>query len=435
MSLLSLAAETPPDDKVEIIDEQIEDICWDEKYDLVGITCMTAAAPRAYEISDKFRSRGIPVVLGGMHPTLCPGEAIEHADAIVVGDAEGVCLKVLGDARRKRLGGVYRNDGQAALQSQKLLPRHLLESEKYATIHAVQATRGCPNRCDFCAVSAFHHATHRQRPVEEVVEEVSKIPGRFFIFVDDNLAADEDYARRLFLALIPLKKKWVTQSTLSIAEDPEFVRLAAEAGCIGLFVGLETFSGKNLNAVDKAFNRVEKYREAIRLFHSHGIGVEAGVVFGFDDDEPGVFEKTIKLLDQLEIDIIQVSIFTPLPGTRRFSAMQERIFNHNWSDYDFHHAVFQPRKMSAQALQAGHDWVTRQFYRPRKIIKRLWRQAFRPNGIKTLPYAIGINLAYYGRVLHWHIQGKNPIKNKQLQVNMDPRAHIEDFVDSINKSY
>ena len=426
LSLLSLAAETPQGVQIKIIDEQIEDIPWDEEYDLVGITCMTAAAPRAYEISERFQREGIPVVLGGMHPTLCPDEAIQHANAIVVGEAEGVWRQVIGDARHKRLGGIYRHDGQLVLQGLKPPPRHLLEKDKYATIHAVQATRGCPNQCDFCAVSAFHQATHRRRPVEEVVQEVSNIQGRFFIFVDDNLTADDDYARRLFEALIPLKKKWVTQATLSIAEDPEFVKLAAEAGCIGLFVGLETFLGKNLDAVQKGFNRVEKYREAVQLFHSHGIGVEAGVVFGFDHDDPGIFEKTIKLLDRLEIDMIQVSIFTPLPGTRRFTSMQDRIFNHNWVDYDFHHAVYQPRRMSAQQLQAGHDWVTRQFYRPHKIIQRLWRQVFRPNGIRTLPYAIGINLAYYGRVLHWHIRGSNPTKNKPFAFKMEPKGYIED---------
>ena len=140
LSLLSLAAETPPDDKIKIIDEQIEDIPWDEEYDLVGITCMTAAAPRAYEISERFQRRDIPVVLGGMHPTLCPDEAIQHANAIVVGEAEGVWLKVIGDARHKRLGGIYRNYGQVALHGLKQPPRHLLEKEKYATIHAVQAT-------------------------------------------------------------------------------------------------------------------------------------------------------------------------------------------------------------------------------------------------------------------------------------------------------
>jgi len=412
LSLLSVAAETPADVEVQIIDEQVDDIPWISQTDLVGITCMTALAPRAYEIADRFRQRNVPVVLGGMHPSLFPQDAAAHATAIVVGDAEGIWPKVIEDAKNGCLNGIYENRTPHSLQGLKPIPRHLLDKKKYAAVHAMQATRGCPHGCEFCAVSAFNGQTHRKRPVEEVIAEIKVIPDRFIMFVDDNLTADRAYARRLFTEMVPLQKRWVSQSTLSIADDPEFVRLTAQAGCIGLFVGLETFSEANLTSVNKSCHRTEQYKAAIRLLHANGISIEAGVVFGFEGDTPEVFQNTLEALDDMEVDVIQVSIFTPLPGTPMFEKMKNRIFDLNWSNYDFHHAVFEPNKMSAQALQAGHDWVTRRFYQPWRIARRLWRHLIRPGGFATLKYMAAINMAYYGRVCRWRIRGCNPAKNK-----------------------
>jgi radical SAM superfamily enzyme YgiQ (UPF0313 family) len=408
LSLLSVAAETPPEVDVQLVDEQVEDVPWDAPVDLVGITCMTAAAPRAYEIAARFRQRGVPVVLGGMHPTLCPEDATEHADAIVVGEAEGIWPQVLADVRAGRLQSIYRNPSPPPLEGLKPLPRHLLNGRRYATVQNVQATRGCPHGCDFCSVAAFNHRTQRQRPIPEVVREIAGLPGRFFIFVDDNLVADRQYARDLFQALRPLRKRWITQATLSMADDPDLVKLAADAGCIGVFVGLETFSAANLDAVNKHCNQVEKYRGWIRCFHAQGIGVEAGIVFGFPADRPQTFERTLRLLDELEVDVILVSIFTPLPGTPRFEAMHDRVLDRNWAHYDFHHVVFEPWGMSAEALQAGHDWITREFYRPWRIVRRAWRHLWRPRAWACLPYLAALNVAFYGRTVQWHIRGWNP---------------------------
>lgn len=414
LSLLAVAAETPPPHRVRIIDEQVDDIPWHATPDLVGITCMSALAPRAYEIADRFRARGVPVVLGGMHPTFRSEEALRHADAVVAGEAEGVWPRVLADVLDGRLGGVYTQPEPADLACLKPIPRHLLAGRHYATVHAIQATRGCPHRCAFCSVSAFSHGTQRRRPAAEVADEVARFPGKFFMFVDDNLTAGKDYALELFERLAPLGKWWMTQSTLAVAEDPSFVAAAARAGCIGLFVGLETFSDGNLGAMNKAFNRVEQYRERIRLLHAHGIGVEAGIVFGFDGDDAGVFARTLSLLDELRVDLIQASIFTPLPGTPQFDALQDRITDRNWAHYDFHHVIFEPAGMSAEALQAGHDWVVREFYRPWRIARRLARRAAFPRGMATLPYAAALNLAYYGRTVRWHIRGWNPAGDRPL---------------------
>lgn len=407
LSLLGVAAETPTGDQVRIVDEQIQDIPIDEPFDLVGVTCMTAAAPRAYALARIFRDRGIPVVLGGMHPTLMPEEALANADAVCAGDAEGVWPRIVDDARAGRLSGIYRASSDD-LSVVSPPPRHLLDRRQYATVQAVQATRGCPNRCKFCSVSAFHDGRYRTRPVADVVAEVAAFSQRFFIFVDDNLIADRDYARDLFRALQPLKKLWVSQATLDITDDPELVRLAADAGCIGLFVGIESFSEASLKTVDKEFNKVREYRDRVRMLHAHGIGVEAGIVFGFEKDDATVFRRTLKLLDELEIDLVQVSVLTPLPGTYFHQSIRARIFDRNWSHYDFHRVVFKPRGMTAEDLQAGHDWITRKFYSPWRIARRLTRLVRRTHGLRVLPFAAAINLAYFGRTAKWRIRGYDP---------------------------
>lgn len=424
LSLLSVAAETPEEHTVRIIDEQFDDIPWDADVDFAGITCMTALAPRAYEIAGHFCKRGVPVVLGGMHPTLCPDEALLHADAIVIGDAEGVWGRVVRDAEAGCLSGSYCNKTSGEICGLKRPPYHLLKPGRYS-MYPVQATRGCPHRCAFCAVSAFHRGAQRKRPVGEVAEEIARIPARSFIFVDDNLTADRDYALELFKELAPLRKTWIAQSALGIAEDEELTRWAARSGCIGVFVGMETFSERNLDSVDKPFNKVSQYRGAIRRLHAQGIGVEAGIVFGFDGDDPGVFARTLSLLDDLEIDLIQTSIFTPLPGTPLWTSMQDRITDRNWEHYDFHHAVFQPSGMSAEALQAGHDWVTREFYRPWRMTRRLARCAVRPSLWRSAPFAAAINGAYYGRIRRWRLQGWDPARQTPQASNAEiPGADI-----------
>jgi len=413
LSLLTLAAETPAGVDVTIVDEQVDDVPVNGAFDLVGITCMTAAAPRAYTLADAFRGRGVPVVLGGMHPTLMPEEALRHADAVCIGEAEGVWPRIVENARAGRLEGIYR-ERLGDLAGLRRPPRHLLRSRHYGTLQAVQATRGCPNRCAFCSVSAFHGGVIRCRPVSEVVAEVASLPQRFFVFVDDNLTAEPDYARELFAALRPLGKRWISQSTLGITDDEPLLRLAVESGCVGLFVGLETFSEENLSAMDKGFHRAQEYRSRVQVLHAHGIGVEAGIVFGFDRDDRGVFRRTLDLLDRWEIDMIQVSVLTPLPGTPFFDRMRPRIFDRDWEHYDFHRVVFEPRGMSVDALQTGHDWVTRQFYRPWRIARRLARMAGRPHGSRVLPYAAAINLAYYGRTVRWNVRGFDPQRARSV---------------------
>lgn len=415
LSLLRVAAATPPDVNVTIIDEQFDDIPWDFKGELVGITCMTALAPRAYEIADQFRAKGIPVVLGGFHPTFCTEEALCHADAVVKGEAETVWPEVVEQARCGKPQGVYSAKTPPSLVNLKRPPYHLLQTGHYST-YPIEATRGCAHKCAFCSITAFHHNQQRQRPVDDVIREIQSIPSRFFIFIDDNLIADRDYASELMERLIPLKKHWVTQATISAAEDLPFIKQMANAGCIGIFTGLETVSEKNLSSVSKGFNKVSMYQDATRILHEHGIGVEAGIVLGFDGDDASVFSTTLHKLDEWGIDAIQASIFTPLPGTPQYESMKDRLLDKNQAHYDFHHVVFQPQSMSAESLQAGHDWLTSQFYSPWRIAKRMARWAQQPHGLTTLPYTAAVNLAYFGRIRSWHIQGWNPAEENNCFV-------------------
>jgi radical SAM superfamily enzyme YgiQ (UPF0313 family) len=407
-SLLAVAAATPEGHTVEIVDEQVDEVPWEVDYDLVGITCMTAAAPRAYEIARSFRARGIPVVLGGMHPSLCPEEALEHSDAIVIGEAEEVWPQLVEDTHLGRPKRIYRNLTPPDLRQLRLPPRHLLKEGAYAPVYAIQASRGCSNHCRFCSVAAFSSSVQRYRPVPHVVEELRRISQRYVIFIDDNLMAQRDYARTLFQALVPLQKRWITQSSLDSLGDESFVQLASKAGCVGVFVGLETFGARNLASMDKAFNRLEQYGDVIRRLHRHGIGVEAGIVVGLPHDRPEVFQETLRALDDLEVDAIQVSCCTPLPGTPLYQQMKNQIVDRDWSHYDFHHVVFRPIGMTGLQLQQGHDWLTREFYRPWRIMRRLGRLLLRRQGWRILPFAAVVNLAYLGRVIRWRIRGANP---------------------------
>jgi radical SAM superfamily enzyme YgiQ (UPF0313 family) len=405
LSLLTVAALSPEDAEVVIVDEQIEEIPLGEEFDLVGITVMTAAAPRAYEIAGHFRRRGVPVVLGGFHPTMNTGEALAHADAVVAGEAYGAWEALIRDLEKGSLRQVYRGHGGEASP----LPRRLLDKKDYATMNATYATVGCANRCRFCSITAFHEGRRRRREISAVIDEIASFDGRFFIFVDDNLTQDGEYVRELLRQLAPLKKRWVTQASLDVADDGSLLVLLREAGCMGIFVGMETVNRAALKAQEKGFNTPEHYRDAVRRIHRHGMFVEAGIMFGFDADGPEVFRETLAMLDEIGVDAIQASILTPLPGTPLFEGMKGRITDRDWAHYDYRHVVFSPRGMTAAQLQAGADWVIRSFYSPRRILRRALRWLTMPRGARLLPYPLALNLAYYGRVKAFRIGGHDPL--------------------------
>jgi radical SAM superfamily enzyme YgiQ (UPF0313 family) len=290
LSLLAVAALSPKDSCIRIIDEQIEEVPFDEHFDVVGITFMTAVAPRAYEISRVFRAKGIRVVFGGFHTTLNPDETTQHADAIVVGSASGAWENQLRDLEAGELRKIYYGDLDPHIPAE--LPRYLLNKSNYITMNATHTTLGYESHCQFCSISAFYQGKRHERDIDEVIREISNFRESFFMFVDDNLTQDRSYIYRLLERLIPLKKKWGTQASIDIAGDDELLRLLRDTGCVGLFIGLETFSEKALEEQEKRFNTPRHYRDAIDRIHSCGMFVEAGIMFGFDHDSPDVFQKT-----------------------------------------------------------------------------------------------------------------------------------------------
>jgi radical SAM superfamily enzyme YgiQ (UPF0313 family) len=333
-ALQLLAAITPSTHDVSIVQEHLGDAVRfdDANVDLVGITAMTIQARRAYEIADGYRSAGKTVVLGGIHPSVQPNEALQHADAVVVGEAEPVWSQVLADATTGHLRGLYRGKEYADLSQLPPYRRDLFPKRSSFSLGSVQAARGCPYDCSFCSATLFTGRKYRFRPVENVIAEIKAMGRRFIFFLDDNIFASEPYCRALFSELKKLDVIWVGQASLHLtAGNPDLLELAAKSGCFSLFVGIESLNESNLRATGSlAKNKVstpEEIGRSIRVLHDHDIIVMAGVIFGFDDDDPDVFDRTREFLFDNRVGHGSFSALTPFPGTKLFEALhaQSRI--------------------------------------------------------------------------------------------------------------
>lgn len=370
---LHVAASMPPYVETQIIDEEVEPIDFDTDAHLIGISFMTYNAPRAYAIADRFRGeKGKPVIFGGYHPTFVPEEAMQHADAVCVGEAENNVPRLMEDFGAGKLKPFYRSE-PVNLAGLPIPNRDLIRKQDYAPVDALQATRGCHYRCSFCSVAAFHQYRFRTRPVAEVIDELKTL-GPYILFMDDNIIGEREYAKQLFSAMIPLGKSWFSQCGLGIAEDEALLHLASRSGCQGLFVGFETLSQQGLRSWKKHSNLGKDYLAVVRKLHAAGIAVCAGFVFGGDDDTPDVFERTLEFLLEANVETLQATRLTPFPGTPLFEAMdrQGRIFDKDWSHYDFNHVVFEPVHMRRETLDAGVAWVLRQFHTRSRVARRVW---------------------------------------------------------------
>jgi radical SAM superfamily enzyme YgiQ (UPF0313 family) len=390
LTLTTLAALTPPDIEVKITDENVEPIDFEEDVDLVGITGMVMHAQRAYQIAKEFRERGIPVVMGGPHASSLPSEAKEHVDSVVIGEAEMVWRGLIDDLRKGCLKPFYRADSFCSMKGQPAPRLDLLRKDAYMTINCVQTTRGCPHQCDFCYVTHFFGKTYRCRPVEEVIDEVRRLEGDFIVFVDDNIAGNRHYAKELFTQLKPLKKKWASQASLTLTRDAELLRLAAESGCVSLFLGIESLSSENLKEVNKSFNRVSQFEEAIQALHDHDIMILAGFIFGLDHDDEGVFERTLRFCEKNRIELPSFFILTPLPGTVLFQRMERegRLLHRDWAQYNGATVVFKPNLMTEETLQRGFNWVCKETYSWNSIFKRVFhpQQRFYTRVLSNMAY-------------------------------------------------
>jgi len=374
ITLPHIAAITPREHEVKIVNENYMDLDFEEEADLVGITCYTMTAPRVYEIADEFRRRGKTVVLGGYHPTAMPHEAIQHADSVVMGWAEASWPKLLKDFEKGKLKKFYERDYGFDIADVPPLRRDLIV--RNPLMGAVQWTRGCGNKCEFCAISSFCNHGVMRRPIKAVVEEIKQMPNKLFIFHDPHITSSPRYARMLFKEMIrqKIRKVWMANGTTNLLEkiDDDFLKLAKKAGCLEWFIGFESVSQKSLNSVKKTHNKVENFRKLIQRLHKYGMAVQGGIIFGFDEDTPDIFDLTLEKMYEWEIDIVEVNILTPYPGTLLFDRLEKegRILTYDWARYNQVEVVYKPKHMTEKELYEGARKVAREFYSIPNIIGR-----------------------------------------------------------------
>ncbi len=372
LGLAMVAALTPPEAEVSLTDENVTAIDFQKETDLVGITALTVTAPRAYEIADNFRARGVKVILGGIHPSILPEEASQHADAVVIGEAEGIWPNLIEDFKANKLQRVYRQRERPSLLNLPIPRRDLFVKGAYYATNTLSTTRGCPYSCSFCSVTSFFGHTYRCRPVEEVLKEIEILNQRKLIgFVDDNIVGKPKFAKELFRALIPYKIKWLAQASVTIARDDELLKLAATSGCIGLLIGFESLSQANLAAMGKKVNVVDEYENVIRKIHSYGIAIHGFFILGLDEDDEDVFKRTVHFAQRMRLESAQFAWPVPYPGTALYESLDKegRIVTKDWSRYESN-LVFEPKLMSREMLQQRRDWVWREFY----SLPSIWRR-------------------------------------------------------------
>jgi len=375
LTLTTLAALIPTelDAELTLIDEGIQEVPERLEADLVGLTVITGTAPRAYELSQRFRSQGIATVLGGPHVTLIPEDAQHHADAIVVGYAEDTWPQLLRDFTTGQMQPRYDQAADLNLAHRPFPRRDLLPHRRYLTNNVFEATRGCVHNCDFCVVPAAWGRKPYQKPVPDVVEDIRQHGARKLIFVDLNLIADRDYAVRLFTALAPMRLEWYGLATVLLADDAELLDLAARSGCRGLLMGLESISAENLRASRKGFNSPDRFVRVVERLHAHGIALQGCFVFGLDEDDSEVFIKTAEFAVAAKIDLPRFAIVTPFPNTGLYQrlASEGRILTRNWELYDGQHVVFQPKRLNVRELEEGTEAAWKYAYSLRSILARL----------------------------------------------------------------
>lgn len=401
VSLPLLAALTPSGHTVTIVDESFACDNVNEDADLVGITVMTDLAPRAYHLADSYRRRGIKVVMGGIHPTVLPGEALQHADSVVVGEAEQVWRQLLTDASSARMQKIYHADKATELKDLPQPRRDLYARPGHKSLTplavGIEASRGCPYDCEFCSIDLVMGRGYRPRPVREVVAEIDSLDFPYLFFVDDSLGLKPATAKKLFTEIAPLQRMWVGEGGASLAGDLELLRLMRRSGCLGLLIGFESVQKKTQNGMKKTRNLELDFPEVVRRFHGEGIQVVGAFVFGFDHENKDVFDQTLEFCMKCRIDGAQVRILTPFPGTRLYTRLlkERRLLAPNWwlRGFSSRALLFHLRGMSEDELMDGIARLQRHVYSFDGIIKRFFGMTLRKRGAVGAKLYTGFNLA------------------------------------------
>ncbi len=387
LSLMQIASLFPEKYEIEFWDEVHKPFDFKKSYDLVCITAMTHQAKRAYEIATIFKEKGIKVIMGGMHPSVLPEESIEYCSSVVVGEAEPIFAEVVKDFESEKLKKIYKAPLPEGIDLKVPMPsRKILDGKRYLTKQVIQTTRGCPFGCNFCTVTPFFGNKFRQKPIELILKEIDELEGKLLVFLDDDLFANQNYSKKLLIELKTRKKKWVSQATLRFSEDREFVKLLRESGCLGLFVGIEMAPGNGkINFLKN--EKIKNIEESLKILQEEGILVEGSFVFGFDEDDESVFEKTVKFVEKTALSSATYNILTPYPGSEIYEKFKKegRILTKDWSKYDHNNVVFIPKKMSPEKLYEGWRWARKQTYSLKSIFHRIMKNKHK---IKDFAYNI-----------------------------------------------
>lgn len=399
LTLPMLAAVTPPDVDLHFCFESVEDIPWDAPWDLVGVTGMGSGIVSAWRIADRFRERGVTVVIGGIAATLLgPEPNLEHADAVVLGEAEETWPELLADFAAGRLRRIYQ--GRAPDIATLPLPRYdLLPGRLLGPWRPVQATRGCPFTCDYCSITAYFGQRYRKRPVDQVIRDVRAAGTRFIAFIDDNIGVDWKWCAELWEALIPEGITWMSQCSLHIADRPEMLALARRSGCRLLSFGIESTNPASLANHDKAWNRPDRYPEAVARIRGHGIDVSTEMIIGLDGDDSTTFRKTYDFLMDNEISVPRIHIMTPVPGTPLYRRLEEegRIDETDLARFTGGQVVFRPLAFDRDELQREYWRLYEKLFTRRAILHRIGRNHARL-GAFMRAFVIGVNLHYRGHI-------------------------------------
>ncbi len=406
LSLGILAALTPDDWEVEIFDENFETFESVIEADLVGLTAFTSSAYRAYQIAAAYKEKNIPVVMGGIHASMVPKEAINYVDAVGIGEAESYWSSIITDFETGNLKQFYY--GEQLPMDKVPLARHDLFHEKY-TIDSIQTTRGCPFNCSFCSVTAFNGAKYRMRPVEEVLKEVEMVKTKNMFFIDDNLLGyskkSKEHATAIFRGMIErgIKKDWWTQCSLNVADDEEVLALMAESGCKLIFIGIESETVEGLEDTNKTLNTrmgFDKYTEAFNKIHKYGMAVIGSFIFGLDSDTVEALEHRKNYILSQPIDAYQTGILTPLPGTKMYREYEEqgRIIKNNypedWQYYSIEDVVMKPGKMDAETLSLTMKSIWFDLYSKKTILRKFMSTLRATRSTAAAGWAISSNFTY-----------------------------------------
>jgi len=389
LTMAALAGLTPDGVTISFYDDRLENVCYDAPTHLVGISVQTFTARRAYEIAAEFRRRNVPVVLGGFHVTSVPDEAAQHADAVVVGQAEDLWPRVLEDARAGRMKRVYRTDRRPSLRGLRYR-RDIFRGKRYLPLSLVEFGRGCPYACGFCSVGEYFGNRKDCRPVGEVVEEIRTLPPHNLNFVDDNLIGDVERAKELFRALIPLHVRWIAQAGIEIAFDDKLLELAVASGCAGLLIGFESLNNESLRQMGKSARcSADRFAAAIKKIHARGIRICASFLFGYDHDTPEAFPVTLAFANEHKFLLALFNHLTLFPGTPLYREMQaqQRLKYPCWwlaPGFRWGDTVFEPKHFSADDLADGCRLNRLRFYQPANILRRVTLPANRQRLVESL---------------------------------------------------